>query len=225
MCLGVLLLSHNVLAENLTVGNKSTATLVASCRINAQSVSFGALATPIYAQSANSNMSILCSKEAPYKIDLTYGLSTNYWIFGGWGGRYDTPTWSGDMNEYDSSGKLLRSQRYYAPQGPAPYDKMAEYVGCKYTADGKCHSPATATSTGSVGTGNMYGTKGDSVAYNIFLPEDNSKIWNIGQNSYAGTGNGITQNIPMKAQLVPSGSTAYPTPDIYTDTVTATITY
>lgn len=43
------------------------------CSIQANDVNFGVVALPLTAQSANSQMRILCSNNAPYKVDLAYG--------------------------------------------------------------------------------------------------------------------------------------------------------
>ncbi len=71
----------------------------------------------------------------------------------------------------------------------------------------------------------MGGAKGDSVAYTIFIPDDSSKVWSVGKNSYSGIGTGSNQTIPVRAQIVPAESAAFPAPDFYSDTVVATITY
>lgn len=217
--LGIMLLSNSVLADNLTVGSKSTATLVASCQIKAQSISFGALALPLTSQSATGNLDVLCSKEAAYKIDMAFGLSTNYWGVTSAGGRWADSTWSANTALYDSTGKVISTSGYSYPAGADYQSLLAGAMKCTFTADGKCHATA-----GSASNGVMIGAK-DSVAYTIFVPGDTTKVWNIGKNSYLGTGTGLSQTVPVLAQIVPGSSTPFPAPDMYSDTVVATITY
>lgn len=219
LSIGVILLSNNAFADNLQVGTKSTATLAASCRINAQSISFGQLALPLSAQSATSNLSVLCSKQAAYKIDMAFGLSTSYWQISSAGGRWADSTWTASTVLYDSTGKVIGGSGFSYPQGADPYSMLSTTMKCTVTADGKCHATA-----GSSNSGVMIGAK-DSVAYTIFIPGDTSKVWNVGKNSYLGTGTGDTQSIPVQAQIVPGSSTPFPAPDMYSDTVVATITY
>lgn len=219
LSVAIILLSNHALADNLQVGNKASATLAASCRITAQSISFGALALPLTAQSATSNLTVLCSKEAAYKIDMAFGLSTNYWMINGAGGLWADSTWRANTILVDSTGKTISSGGFSYPQGSDPYALMAGAMKCTYTADGKCHATA-----GSANNGVMVGAK-DSVAYTIFIPGDTSKVWNVGKNSYLGTGTGASQSIPVQAQIVPGSSTPFPAPDMYSDTVNATITY
>lgn len=75
--------------------------------------------------------------------------------------------------------------------------------------------------------GKMSGAaSGDSIAYSIQVPNNPSQVWNTGNYSYSSTGTGSNQSISIIANLVPSQTTnQFPTPDNYSDTVTATITY
>lgn len=81
------------------------------------------------------------------------------------------------------------------------------------------------------GSGYEYGimngvSRGDKLAYSISVPTDSNKVWNTGSNSYKATGNGDIQTIPMNAKIVPDKSgSKYPAPDMYSDTVTAIISY
>ncbi len=216
----VLFYMNTVNADTIkTIGNKSTATLVASCQINAQSISFGVLMLPLMTQSATSNLNVLCNKEAAYKIDMSFGLSANYWQVRTAGGRWADSTWTATTSLYDGSGNVISSSAFSYPAGGDYNAYLATAMKCTYTADGKCHA-----TSGSSNNGVMIGSK-DSVAYTIFIPGDTSKVWNIGKNSYLGTGTGLNQSIPVQAQIVPSASSAYPAPDMYSDTVVATITY
>ena len=88
-------------------------------------------------------------------------------------------------------------------------------------------APSITTTTTTYAYGKMIGVaKGDNVAYSIAVPGNSSQVWNSGENSYSTTGTGANQIIPLNAQLVPSQTTnSYPTPDIYMDTVTATVNF
>ena len=81
------------------------------------------------------------------------------------------------------------------------------------------------------GTGYSYGimtgaVNNNSVAYSISLPNDSTKVWNNGNNSYSSTGTGVTQNIAINAKIVPGNSSSlFPAQDFYLDTVTAVIAF
>lgn len=65
-------------------------------------------------------------------------------------------------------------------------------------------------------------SSGENLSYKITIPGDDSKIWTRGNYSYTTTGNGASQSIPVKATLTTTG---FPTPDNYSDIVTATVTF
>ena len=213
------LVSIQSLAGKITNTTKATAQLVASCTVSAQSISFGTLATPLYAQSASSSMNVLCSKDAPYKIDMVFGLSSNYWQVTSAGGSWADSTWRADTSLYDNNGTVITRSSYSYPAASDYKSLLSKAMNCTFTADGKCHSIS-----GSSSNGVMIGAK-DSVAYTILIPGDSSKVWSLGVNSYTATGTGSIQTIPVQAQIVPSQSSPYPAPDIYSTTVTANITY
>lgn len=72
-------------------------------------------------------------------------------------------------------------------------------------------------------TGNF---KGNKLDYQIALPNDSTKSWIAGVNSYNATGVGSNQVIEMNAKIVPSASSSsYIAQDTYIDTVTATVSY
>lgn len=75
--------------------------------------------------------------------------------------------------------------------------------------------------------GLMSGTqKGDKLAYSFTLPEDSSKAWSKGFNSYNATGIGSEQIIDVNAKIVLNkSSSTYVAQDVYLDNVTAEITY
>lgn len=74
--------------------------------------------------------------------------------------------------------------------------------------------------------GIISGVNGGQIAYSIEVPGASNKVWNLGVNSYAATGTGISESIPVRATIIPGrSSSAYPPPDLYSDSLTATITY
>lgn len=68
--------------------------------------------------------------------------------------------------------------------------------------------------------------RNDGLAYKFSLPNDSTKAWVKGKNSYTSNGNGNLQSIAMNAQIVPDKSSSnYIAQDFYLDTVTAEISY
>lgn len=68
--------------------------------------------------------------------------------------------------------------------------------------------------------------KGDRLAYKITLPNDSSKTWSKGVNSYNSTGTGVEQKITVNSVILPiSSSSLYVSQDVYLDNVTAEVTY
>jgi spore coat protein U-like protein len=70
--------------------------------------------------------------------------------------------------------------------------------------------------------GTATGNTGTTVAFELYLDTGRTTLWGNtqGTNTYAGTGDGTAQSIPVYGQ-VPVQST--PTPDTYQTTVTATV--
>jgi spore coat protein U-like protein len=213
-------------AASSTAQPKATATLSAECTISAQNVNFGNLVLPLSAQTASSNMTVLCSNKASYTVALAYGgiygAGTNgdYWVHEGCPQACAT-----DYNwyyEYNSSGQVIAQQQFANDEGAGLYLPNEQIPGATYNA---------STGTFVVGTVYAYGemtgvAKGDHVAYSISVPGNSSQIWNTGNSNYAGTGNGVSQSLPINATLVPSqSSSTYPSPDYYMDTVTATVNF
>lgn len=52
---------------------ETSAKIESFCQINATDINFGVVSLPLTAQSANSQMNVLCSNNTPYKVDLEYG--------------------------------------------------------------------------------------------------------------------------------------------------------
>lgn len=212
-------------AGTTAASSKATATIPSACIITAQNISFGNLVLPISAQTASSTMTVLCSNKASYTVSLAYGgiyglggtNDGNYWVEKGCGGAapacYNDGTW---YFQYNASGTLLKQQEYNWQLGQAPANTTGPYqVGGSYPE----HYVA-------YGYGLMTGVAlGDHIGYFIAVP-GGSNVWNAGESNYTATGIGSSQSINMKATLVPAQSTsAYPSPDSYMDTVTATVSY
>lgn len=193
-----------------TTSTKASATLASSCQIQMQSISFGALMLPITTQQASSNMTVLCTKETPYTIDMSYGVSTLILYSRNANGHtyaYDTVTKTTSAWPADTTGYVLT-------------DSNVAYGvnGCDY--------PYGCTSYTKAGTtANMQGaTKGDAITYRIVNPTDSTKSWDS-TNKYADKGTGANQSILVKAELIPSSPNQFPAPDSYSGTLTTTLTY
>lgn len=217
-----------------TSGSKATATLATSCTMTAEGLSFGALMLPLTSQSATSNISLLCNKNAPYTIDLAYG---------GIYGVGQTTTVVQNLTVYYSGGLGVVSNGVGADSyfnicggcAPPNYTKTGTTTSSSIL-NGFCNpyceiwtstSPTTTVTKGTnYAYGKMTGVKGDNVAYNISTPDNSSKVWNTGNNSYTAQGTGLVENLPVRGKIVPGQSgRAYPTPDLYQDTVTAKVTF
>lgn len=231
---------------------ETTAKIVTSCTINVENVNFGILPAPLVAQSANSQMHVLCNNNASYKVDLAYG---------GIYGQGAAP--SGYSFKYYGSGNL-----YYlvtptntnlgyincSTDGKIAYSNLAvaNYFGSNNVSVWVPDSKHTCTTNGTIagtyptgwtGAYNATGTQPiagsayaygimsgsinkNSVAYSISIPNDSSKVWNAGNNSYSATGTGLLQNISVNAKIVPDKSSSlFPAQDFYLDTVSAVITF
>ncbi|CAN5417845.1 spore coat U domain-containing protein [soil metagenome] len=64
----------------------------------------------------------------------------------------------------------------------------------------------------------------DVLSYSLYLDSTRTSVWGttVGTNTKAGTGSGLLQNIPVYGRVAANQS---PTPGVYTDTVTVTLTY
>lgn len=208
-----LLLSYSAQAATSVANPKATATISSSCQISAQNLSFGALVLPVSAQSASSSMSVLCSKNAPYTIGLAYG------------GIYGKGTASGDY--YVSQYAQTHSLYWYEHYSSTGVDEGSVYMtsipsGYAYNGSAYVNTNQTYYTYGL-----MSGVaSGDTIGYSIQVPGNPAQVWNAGNSSYAGTGSGATQTLPVVGKLVPAqSSSTYPTPDAYMDTVTATVSF
>jgi spore coat protein U-like protein len=81
-------------------------------------------------------------------------------------------------------------------------------------------SGASATVTNRL----MTGTGGATVAYSLYQTAAHDTVWGntVGTNTVSGTGTGAAQQYTVYGRVFPQNT---PAPGVYTDTVTATITY
>lgn len=249
------LFSLNTLAGTSTANPKATATISAVCNISAQNLGFGSLVLPIASQSANSSMNVLCSKNAPYTIALAYGgvygTGSSAVVDASLVQFAAASAYPGSTDStYNSQMSSLKLWRVWNPGGEPSVIRSIQYyeynaagvqvgvVAINATASNPNALP-TGSSTSDTGVkvnnvytfggytyGKMIGVvSGDTVAYSIAVPGNPGQVWNAGAYSYTSTGTGATQSIPVIGTLVPSQTGAYPTPDYYMDTVTATVSF
>jgi spore coat protein U-like protein len=224
--------------HSINANPKATATLAANCTISTQNVSFGTLILPLAAQSASSSMSVLCSKNASYKVGLAYGgiygagTNGNYWKEAGCkssdGSCFAYGSW---WDEYNSSGTKISSQELNWQQGQIPSGVIIpanfQTSSIDLTSQGALINNVVLQVGTAYGYGELIGVaSADHVGYFIQVPNQPSEVWNTNEYSYSATGTGVAQSIPVVATIVPSQSGhSYPTPDTYMDVVTATVSY
>lgn len=221
MAIVIAFASSTVLAGNSTTEFQATSKINATCSMSAVNINIGLFLLPLSSQYFGGSINLLCSRETPYTIDLAYGgvygqeqdSDGSYFV-------YDSPGYPMEemYNKYNKNGELMGQQAVFLGNQTA-----AAGLGCTFNASGtQC-----LTNGPSYGYGMMTGaTKGDFVAYSIFVPGNSSKVWNTGQNSYTGTGTGNQEHLTFQGKIIPAQSgSAYPAPDFYMDTVTASIKY
>lgn len=202
-----------------TVANpKATATLAASCTINASNVNFGQVNLQA-AQSgvtATSTMNVYCTKGSSYTISLAYGgiygtgVASDYYTYQGQAsGHYNYYI----FNEYTPSGAYVgQIDTYYNPPQGTTYNATTK----QYSAGNTVYAYGLLTGV----------ANGDTIGYKITVPNNDSEVWNSGNYSYTGTGTGTNQALPIKATIqTGTHGSSYPSADSYMDVVTATITY
>jgi spore coat protein U-like protein len=230
-------------AAGTSANTQATASISSVCTISAQNLSFGNLVLPLSAQSASTSMSVLCSNKSSYTIGLTYGgiygsgISGNYWTAVSQACNSSTNASSMYYNplnpngtaggyvwtEYNTSGKVVGGACTTSPPGNSgTYVATLGYTAS--TTNGQYYNPANTTV---YNYGKMTGVaNGDNIAYSIQVPNNPNQVWNNSNYSYSATGTGVTQSIPVVGKLVPAQSgSSYPTPDMYMDTVTATVNF
>jgi spore coat protein U-like protein len=230
-----LLSSNNAMAGSATASPKATATVSSVCNISAQNLNFGNLVLPLSAQNASTTMSVQCTNNSKYTVGLAYG------------GVYGTGTGSetatviigfaSSLYAYNANTKDYQK----ITSLPAGYKNTTGAVSCMNTwgANGvttaaggnACYGYTTTGTAYTFGTAYGYGkmlgvVSGDNIAYFIQVPNNPAQVWNAGNYTYSATGNGSAQSIPVVGTLVPGQSgSPYPTPDMYMDTVTATVNF
>ena len=196
-------------AGSVTNTTKATAQLAASCQISAQNVNFGQI-NPQNASNgvtANSSMNLFCTTGSAYTISLAYG---------GVYGQGGTSTTLSNTGGVRAQGGVTCSYGGYLPNGQ--YYSESDYVyGTPYCPS--TMSYGTPAYSYGVITGAM---SGDTISYKITVPGNDSQVWNAGNYTYSNTGTGASQTFPIRAVATTSN---YPTPDSYSDTVTATVSF
>ena len=203
---------------DVTGSTKATATLSSSCQISAQNVNFGNLDL-MAAQSGmtvTGNMNILCTLNSTYKITLAFGgiygqVNPN-------GGDYWTTSSTIYYYHYSSTGQFL---------GQSTSQPNSSVYTFQPTRQPDGNFIFTNNTAASYSYGELVGAAhGDTIGYKITVPGNDNTVWNGTSAAYTGTGTGAAQSLPIKT-TVQTGShgSLYPTPDIYMDTVTATINF
>lgn len=220
------------------------------CFISADNINFGVLNSPITNQSAQSNMRIHCSKNAIAKIDIQYGGE-----YGGTGtGVYTgvvTQTSTFSSNTYNQDVKIYLNNNpisngtfdfHCSIHSPRQIYIITEPAKVMYgsnkllwqndskglcDASGKMNMTTLSNWVGLSDYGILSGmVSGEKIKYSLELPNDSTKVWSKGFNDYSIVATGVEEVITMKANIKSLNNPTYRmTPDIYTDTLTATITY
>ncbi|MHC3434950.1 spore coat protein U domain-containing protein [Delftia lacustris] len=216
-----ILVSSMAIAGNTTANMTATSVLAPSCTITAFSVNFGAFMLPLSAQSSSGSIDLLCTRDTPYTIEMAYGgvygqgqtSDGSYWTLA----KRDNGTL---YYLYSEGGAFIKSSPWFGVR--ATQAEIASSLGCMFDGNNRCQ-----TARPSYDYGMMSGAaKGDAVAYSIYIPGDNSKVWNSGKNSYSGRGTGEQEHLSFQLKIVPSQtSNKFPAPDFYKDAVTVNIRY
>lgn len=199
---------NNSFAFNVTGASKATATLSAACQINARDVVFGVIdpRTSTTGVTATSSMDLFCSKGASYTISLG-GTNANYTVDGNYfGNSYACPN--------SCAGIPTNYHYYYVYSGTTDYNQTPASYSSRVLYYNGTFIQNYSTLKGMV--------SGDTISYKITVPGNDAQIWTRGNYNYTTTGTGAIQSIPVKATLTTS---AYPTPDNYSDTVIATVSF
>ena len=236
-------------ASNSNADLKSTAKMENTCLMSVDNILFGQVFAPLTSQVSQSQMKVLCNNNASYKIELAYGG-----VYGTGGSTYnpadirivtdlvmpnfrsykiyvkDEPVSAlrADIecnNQYNNKVGILSNEMGVILNG-----KKGNFVsisgicsGVTAYAAGFANIPGSPSYAYGVMNG---GLSGDKLAYKITVPGDTSKVWNAGNSSYTATGTGAEQIVNVNAQIVPGNSTSlYPAQDMYTDIITAVISY
>lgn len=240
-------LSSTSFAGDINANLNTTAQIESFCQINAADINFGVVNLPLTAQTANSQMNVMCSNATAYKVDLSYGG-----IYGSGGGNdgvnYTFVKNSGfpgvqiwyayaDGKHIGRFNCYSNQEIYLHTDATAIANKLGLEVSKTYYDNGKyglCSGTSVhyglaskLSQVSAYNYGIMKGTmKGDKLAYAITIPNDSTKVWNKGINSYSLIGTGINQVIEMNAKIiVDQSSSKYIAADTYLDTITANVSY
>ena len=217
------------------------------CFLSAENINFGVLNTPITNQSAQGNMKVHCSKDAILNIDIQYGGK-----YGGVGaGAYTGVTklnyhgndvFSQDVKIYLNNEPISNNSYDFNCRTNFPgkihiYSEAAKIMYGSNTMFWQ-NDPNNLCDSGSMNmtTLNNWGAfdyamlsgaaNGEEIRYNLEMPNDSSKVWSKGLNTYNIVATGVEENILMKANIKSINNPTYRmTPDSYSDTLTAIITY
>lgn len=249
--MSMLWISSAVAQSNITNDFNTSASIESYCKIETQDINFGVVNLPLTAQSANSQMNILCSNSTAYKIDLSYGgvygsgtgmgnnkdysYKVNSNVIEGWN-RFDIIENNINIGYLSCSKSLGSNYVVFTPEVAKLYGtdwRNGTIMTDKFNAcdvNSRSINAVTFSNLGKIAAysyGVMNGSfNGDKLAYSIENPSDSSKIWNNGISSYEAIGIGSSQTINMNAKIVPeSSSSSYIAADTYLDIVVATITY
>ena len=248
------MLSINALAQESSTPkfNKDieiTATVEPGCFLEADDLSFGVLMTPITDQSTQGNIKIHCSKGANVNIQVSYdnqlsGGTSNYtyvdnrqtdqhegfniFIFkdgvriGGIKCHKD-----GSFNHLTVNGLISKpSQEMVDLYGFNPNTTSGRFE------DNVCLKGARLNETTFNEKANIYAqygeligvSKGEKIIFTLSNPKDNT-VWTL-NNNYETLSTGISQTIPMKANIKRSDNPTYRmTPDNYQSTLTVVLNY
>lgn len=235
--------TSSIAQNNATGAFEASASIESFCQINAQDINFGVVNLPLTAQSANGQVNVLCSNNTSYIIDMNYG-SENAVI-----NPFNEPYYISvnvEKNYVDYQIKLQSTGVSWA--GIFCYNTGGVKIGTKmkpyfpsYTigivnndTEGLCSKGTlnedvlnTKLGISSESFGLMSGAlKGDKLAYKIMMPEDSTKTWRKGENSFKSIGSGVEQKFVFSAKIIPEdSSSAYVGQDTYIDTITTTISY
>ncbi|MCV9907825.1 spore coat U domain-containing protein [Ochrobactrum sp. AN78] len=97
-------------------------------------------------------------------------------------------------------------------------------VQCTNTTPFNIGLSAGSGSSATVANRLMTGTGGATVAYSLYQTAARDTVWGttVGTDTVSGTGTGAAQQYTVYGRALPQNT---PAPGVYTDTVTATITY
>lgn len=224
----------------------------AGCFLEANNINFGTVFAPLSAQAVSSNINVLCSKNANVKIDLIYGGANGVAPVQGVVVGSDVYTLhshrSGDIILAKNGVQMTGDGSYNirCSSSGVFFDKKIEpflqAIGYNLTYTGNwikdtkgvCNTnQGSYTSTflsqiGGVVTtyGKMLGGNNEILAYNISLPNDNSKVWITGLNAYSLLTTGTSQEIPINAKLIPANSSgSFMSAGSYSDILTVSMQY